>query len=79
MYGDAIYGEKKIRLNGYFADPTFYEIFNFPLLEGNRATALTNPNTIVICEREARNFFGSKEAMGEIISIEGYGDFVVII
>ena len=77
LYGDAIFGEKKIRLNGYFTDPEFFEVFNFPFLQGNTATALTNPNTIVISETEAKKIFGSKEAMGEMIRIEGYGTFLV--
>jgi len=77
LYGDAIYGEKKIQLNGYLADPEFFEVFNFPFLQGNTATALTNPNTIVISETEAKKIFGSKEAMGEMIRIEGYGTFLV--
>lgn len=77
LYGEAIYGEKKIHLAGYFADPGFFEIFNFQLLQGNRATALSNPNTIVITETEAEKIFGSKDAMGEMIQMDGYGNFMV--
>ena len=77
LYGDAILGEKKIRLDGYFADSEFFEVFNFPFLQGNRTTALTNPNTIVISETEAKKIFGSKEPMGEIIRIDPYGNFVI--
>ncbi len=77
LYGDAVYGEKKIRLGGYFADPAFFEVFNFPLLKGDKTTALTNPNSIVISETEARKIFGEKEAIGEMIRMEGYGNFVV--
>lgn len=75
--GEAIYHEKKISLDGYFADPAFLKMFNFPLLLGNRATALTKPNAIVITEKEAKKIFGSKEAMGEMIRIQPYGDFVI--
>jgi hypothetical protein len=71
LYGDAIYGEKKIRLSGYFTDPAFFEIFNFPFLEGNKITSLTNPTTIVISQREAIKIFGSKDAMGEMIKLKG--------
>ncbi|MGV3539922.1 MAG: ABC transporter permease [Rufibacter sp.] len=77
LYGEAVYGEKKIRLGGYFADPEFLEVFNFPLLKGDKATALSNPNTIVITETEASKIFGQKEAVGEVIKIEGYGNFLV--
>lgn len=75
--GNAIYHEKQIGLYGYFADPEFLQVFNFPLLQGNKLTSLAKPNAMVISETEAIKIFGKKEAMGETISMEPYGDFVV--
>jgi len=77
LYGNAVYGEKKIQVEGYFADPGFFEMFNFPLVQGNKATAIINPNSIVISENEVRKIFGDKEPMGEMLAIEGYGNFLV--
>src|SRR5215213_6074353 len=77
LYGQAVYGEKKIRVEGYFADPGFFEMFNFPLVKGNKATVITNPNSIVISENEAKKIFGDKDPMGEMLAIEGYGSFLV--
>jgi len=77
LYGDAVYGEKKIHVEGYFADPDFFEMFNFPFVKGNKATAITNPNSIVISENEAKKIFGDKQPMGEMLAIEGYGNFLV--
>jgi putative ABC transport system permease protein len=77
LYGNAVYGEKKIELSGYFADPGFFELFNYPLLKGNKATAISSPNTIVLSETEATKIFGTKEPMGETINIEGYGIFLI--
>jgi putative ABC transport system permease protein len=77
LYGNAIYGDKKIELGGYFADPGFLDLFNFPLVKGNKATALSNPNSIVLVQEEATKIFGDKEPMGEMINIEGYGSFLV--
>ncbi|HEX9958341.1 MAG TPA: ABC transporter permease, partial [Fibrella sp.] len=75
--GEAIYHEKKIPLYGFFADPEFLDLFNFPFLKGDKATALTKPNTIIITETEATKIFGRNDALGESISMEGYGNFVV--
>ena len=50
-----------------FAEPEFFDIFNFPLLEGDKATVLKEPNSALITERMARKYFGSAEAMGKII------------
>ncbi|HZY82396.1 MAG TPA: ABC transporter permease [Cyclobacteriaceae bacterium] len=77
LNGDALYNEKKIALNGYFTSPDFLTVFSFPLLKGNAATALSNPQSIVITETEATKIFGTKDPMGEVITIEPYGDFAV--
>lgn len=77
LHGEAAYGEKKMAINGYFADPEFFALFNYPLVKGNKTTAITNPNSIVLSEREAKKIFGSREPMGKIIEMEGYGSFLV--
>lgn len=77
LYGNAVYGDKKIGLSGYFVDPGFFEMFNFPLVKGSKATALSNPNSVVLTETEATKIFGDKEPMGEMITIEGFGSFMV--
>lgn len=45
------------------ADQAFLEIFDFPLLSGDRKTALTEPNTILINEDLAMRLFGKKEGL----------------
>ena len=77
LNGQVVYKGKKIWLRGQFADPEFFEIFNFPLLRGNSSSALTNPNSIVLTQTEATKIFGDEEAVGEIITMEPYGDFIV--
>jgi len=75
--GEMINGDKKIFVDGYFADTSFFQVFNFPLLKGDKATALSQPNSIVISETEAIKFFGTKEPMGEMIKAGPYGDLMV--
>jgi putative ABC transport system permease protein len=75
--GEMINGDKKIYVDGYFADTSFFQVFNFPLLKGDKATALSQPNSIVISETEAIKFFGTKEPMGEMIKAGPYGDLMV--
>ena len=54
-----------------FADPGFFSFFSLPLTEGNAATALNDPNSIVISTDIAKKYFGDAEAIGKII---GTGD-----
>src|SRR5688572_20789218 len=46
-------------------DANFLTFFDFPLLEGDPATALSKPNSIVIIESIAKKYFGDKPAMGK--------------
>ncbi len=64
----------------FYADSTVFNVFTFPLLEGNPNTALKNPFSIVLTESTVKKYFGNKEAVGKIISINYYNithDYVV--
>jgi predicted permease len=43
----------------YFADPEFFDIFNFPFIAGNPKTALSEPNTIILTQETADKYFGN--------------------
>lgn len=49
------------------ADENFLTIFDFPLLAGDRATALKEPNSIVISEDLAKRLFGKTDVLGKTI------------
>ncbi|HEV9038400.1 MAG TPA: ABC transporter permease [Puia sp.] len=46
-------------------DSNFLQVFDFPLLKGNRATALKEPNSVVLTETTAKKFFGNANPMGK--------------
>jgi len=57
--------------NIYYADSNFLQIFNYPLLSGNVATALSSPNSVVLTEKTAKKYFGSADAAtGKTIYID---------
>lgn len=68
--GDALYNDKLVDMRGYFAEPSFFTIFSFDLESGNRTTALTQPNTIVITEAIARKLFGNENPLGKVIEFK---------
>lgn len=77
LISDARYKESEVPLAGYFADPAFLDVFTFPLVKGNPATALQKLNNLLITEKAARKLFGDQDPLGQIISLKEYGDFEI--
>ena len=71
------YGNKEVKdsdgENGIImlADSSFFQLFDFSLVEGNRQTALNTPDKCVVTERLARRLFGDKNPIGESLQIVG--------
>lgn len=51
-------------------DPDFFRMFDFPFLQGDRMTALDEPNGIVLTESMARKFFKDADPLGRTLEIE---------
>ena len=64
-------GELKITIDNVFlVDSTFLDIFDFELLAGDRATALDEPNNILLTQETALKFFATaEEALGSTIDM----------
>ncbi|MBO0930841.1 ABC transporter permease [Fibrella aquatilis] len=66
------YGDKLFRTNQLaFADSTLFRVFTLPLVKGDARTALVSPNTIVVSESMARQFFGSENPIGKVVLVFG--------
>ncbi|SDK00964.1 putative ABC transport system permease protein [Catalinimonas alkaloidigena] len=64
------YGEDKLKVEKiYFASSAFFEVFSYPLVQGNPATALTEPNTVVLSASTARNIFGDEDPLGKTVRL----------
>jgi len=58
----------------FFADPDIFQIFSFPFVAGDPATALVEPNTVVITESMAQKYLPGEDALGKMISADPYND-----
>ncbi|HJP63029.1 MAG TPA: ABC transporter permease, partial [Mucilaginibacter sp.] len=62
----------------YYAEPQFFDIFDFAWLAGDKKTALKDPNSVVLTRDEANKFFGDwHDAMGKIVKYENKTDLKV--
>ncbi len=77
LNGDAIYGNVNIPIRGLFADPTFFSLFNFKLGSGDPSTALNEPNSLVLTQKAAEKIFGTRDPLGQTLTLSGYGEFQV--
>ncbi|MBA3675287.1 MAG: ABC transporter permease, partial [Chitinophagaceae bacterium] len=59
--------EHSFSKNLLLVDSNFFNVFSFRLLKGNPATALTQPNTIVLTQEAAKRYFGREDPIGKTI------------
>ncbi|MDB5285376.1 MAG: hypothetical protein JWR05_325 [Mucilaginibacter sp.] len=71
-------GEKKFEeKRAYYADPSFMDMFSFPLVQGNRPTALTQVDGVVITQEMATKYFGSENPIGKLLRKDGRENLIV--
>ncbi|WKN41058.1 ABC transporter permease [Tunicatimonas pelagia] len=71
------YDENSYREQGNYVGEDFFEIFSYPLTEGDPATVLNEMNAIVISETMAQKYFGDQSAVGKILRFEDREDLRV--
>jgi len=67
---DLIVGDKKLYLKGGAAGSAFWQMFPFPFVKGDPATAFRDPFSIVIDESTATALFGDKDPLNQAIKID---------
>lgn len=53
-----------------YVDSTFFNVFTLPALEGNTATALNEPNTVVITASAAKKYYGTDNVLGKTVEVK---------
>lgn len=64
---EKIYAEK----NMYLVDASFFNVFSYPLLSGDRKSCLTEPFSMVISASMAKKYFGDTDPLGKILDMNG--------
>lgn len=63
--------------NYLITDEYFLSIFDFELIEGDRASCLSEPGQIILTESTARKYFGQEDPMGKRVSFNRSGELQV--
>ena len=62
------YRESRVQV----VDPSFLKIFDYPLLHGDRETALEGPHKLVITASTAEKYFGRIDVVGETLKMHSW-------
>lgn len=63
-------GDKKLYMAGSHVAGDFLRIFPFPLVQGNAATVLSDPYSIVLTESTAKALFGTEDPMNKAVRFD---------
>ncbi|MDR0796639.1 MAG: ABC transporter permease [Tannerella sp.] len=71
VYSDLVYGNEdaKFRIRTGYIDTDFLTMFDFPLLYGNRETALNDPYSVILTEKATMRLFGKEDPMGKTVLV----------
>jgi len=70
--------DKKIYQKGIaMVDSSFLKVFPYKLVKGNTATALNQPNAVVLSEELSRKLFGDADPMGKPLKVYNAVDCIV--
>jgi len=64
----------------FYADTSFFSVFSFPLIKGDKNKVLRNSASVVLSESAARKYFGDDNPLGKVVSLTSEwqgGEYVV--
>jgi len=71
-------GDKTYRETIQYTNPDFFKVFSFPIIQGDPATLLTAPKTLVLTQKLARKYFGSVNPVGRTIRVVNLNEDYVV-
>lgn len=71
--GNRKFEEKRV----FYADPSFMDVFSFPLIRGNRDEALKRVDGILITQEMASKYFGHENPIGKFLRLDNRENVVV--
>lgn len=73
QYGDKQFDDDRF----FFADSEFLEVFTFPLIKGNKKTALKDPYSVLLTQHTAKKYFGDENPLGKVLFVDNKHEYTV--
>ncbi|MEP7231224.1 MAG: ABC transporter permease [Ginsengibacter sp.] len=71
-------GDKSVNASGKYVEPSFFNMFTLPFIQGNASSAFAQLHSIVLTQKTAKKFFGDeKNVLGKTIRMDNKQDYVV--
>ena len=68
---EVTYGDRQFIEERYcYTEPSFFELFNFPIIQGEKTGQLVRPHTAVITESAAHRYFATSNPIGKILTFK---------
>ncbi len=71
------YEDKSFIESGSFADPEFFELFSFNIINGQPNTDTANISSISISRKLAQKLFGNGDAVGKTVKVNNETDYTI--
>ena len=68
------YGDTKLKKFGYNASEKFFTLFSWKFVQGNAATAITDPSSIVLTQSTAKAIFGNVDPINKVVRLDNNRD-----
>src|SRR5690606_6660157 len=72
-YQDRRFDEREV----FSADSTFFDVFTFPLVRGDAATALAVPGGVLLTQSAAARYFGAEDPVGKVLVVDDKAELTV--
>jgi putative ABC transport system permease protein len=71
-------GDRQFSARPSYVDPGFFELFDLPMIAGERDAVLANNASVILSQTTARKYFGAEPAIGKTITVNTKDVFTVI-
>lgn len=61
----------------HFTDAAFFELFNFPVIEGEQD--ISDPNAVLVTEKTAKKYFGNQDPIGKTLTFYAGQEYAKIL